>query len=213
MKCCGARAYVATVVTNAPTRKRSTIGHPYFFSGLGSHNASLGSRESDRAHQTDTAMRVGMINLIGGLPMPRNRSGRATNNTTIVTAGFKELILAVSSHPRPLLRRAATRVRWSEESGWNLGQVIDNGLKRRWRNRLAFRFSSLHPNVFGSENFREGLLRAPAESGAMGKIRNVRNVAVVFFAVENVEVVVSQSSPPRDRLNRSTRASNCFNAC
>jgi hypothetical protein len=74
-------------------------------------------------------MRVGMINLIAGLPMSRNSSGRTTNNTTIVTADFKELILAVSSHPRPLLRRAATRVLGSEESGWNLGQVINDWLK------------------------------------------------------------------------------------
>jgi hypothetical protein len=98
MKTCGASAYVATVIINAPTKKRPTIRHPYFFSGLTSHNASLDSSESDRAHQTETAMRVGMIKLIARLPMPRNNSGRTTNNTAIVTADFKELILAVSSH-------------------------------------------------------------------------------------------------------------------
>jgi len=37
-----------------------------------------------------------------------------------------------------------------------------------------------------------------------------RNVAVVFFAIENVDVVVFHSSSPRDRLYRSTRASNCL---
>src|SRR5208337_1292890 len=104
--------------------------------------------------------------------------------------------------------RAAKHARRSEGLDWNLGQLINDWLKRRWRNWLAFGSSSLHPGGFGSENFRQSLFRTFAESGAVGKIRNVRNVAAVFFAVENVDVIVFHSSPPRDRLYRSTRASN-----
>jgi hypothetical protein len=47
-------------------------------------------------HQTETAMRVGMMNLIARLPMPRNSRGRARYNTSMVTADFKELILGLS---------------------------------------------------------------------------------------------------------------------
>jgi hypothetical protein len=89
---------VVPVVTDAPATKRRTIRHPYFFTGLTSHNASLDSHVIDRAYQTETAMRTGIINLIAGLPMPRNSSGRTTNNTAMVSVDFKELILAVSSH-------------------------------------------------------------------------------------------------------------------
>src|SRR5208337_1684313 len=100
--------------------------------------------------------------------------------------------------------RAAKHARRSEGLDWNLGQLINDWLKRRWRNWLAFGSSSLHPGGFGSENFRQSLFRTFAESGAVGKIGNVRNVAAVFFAVENVDVVVFHSSPPKERLYRST---------
>jgi hypothetical protein len=48
---------------------------------------------------------------------------------------------------------------------------------------------------------------ALAECGAVARIGNVRNIAAVFLAIENVDVVVFHSSPPKDRLCPSTRAS------
>src|SRR5271167_540283 len=97
-----------------------------------------------------------------------------------------------------------------EDSGGRFGQLINDGLKGGWRDRLAFRFSSVHPHGFCSENCRQSFFRSLAESRAASEIRDVRNVAAVFFAVEDVDVIVLHSSPPRDRLYRSTRASNCL---
>jgi len=43
--------------------------------------------------KTETRMRVGMMNLIAGLPMPRNSTGRTTNKTTVVTADINQIMM------------------------------------------------------------------------------------------------------------------------
>jgi hypothetical protein len=84
---------VAAAIANAPTTKRPRIRHPHFFTGVRSHNAALEPLGSDRMQKTETTMRVGMMNLIAGLPMARNSSGRTMNKTNIVIANFNELIM------------------------------------------------------------------------------------------------------------------------
>src|SRR5579859_593036 len=95
-------------------------------------------------------------------------------------------------------------------SGGDFGQLIDDRPKGGRRDRLALGVCCLKPRRFSLQHFSQRLLRSNAESGAAGKIGDVGNVSAVFIAVENVDVVVSHSSPPKNRLYRSTRASNCF---
>ena len=47
---------------------------------------------------------------------------------------------------------------------------MNDGLKGRLGNRLAFGLGSLEPGGFGLEHFRESLFGVPAESGAVRKV-------------------------------------------
>src|SRR5208282_403053 len=95
-------------------------------------------------------------------------------------------------------------------SGRDLRHLVDDGPERRWRNSLAFRARGLDPGSLGLQIFGQRLLRSFAKSGAVRKVRDVGDVPCVFLAVKDVDMIVRHSSPPRDRLYRSTRLSNCL---
>ena len=112
----------------------------------------------------------------------RNWASAATYPSSVVSRSFNKKALSCSR----LCRRLGSRRKSSRQPG----------LKRRQRNRRAFRVGGLQPSRFGFENLREGLLGILTKSGAMRKVGDVRKVAAVLLTVEDVDVVFSRCLPP-----------------
>jgi hypothetical protein len=79
-------------------------------------------------------------------------------------------------------------------------ELVDGGTIVRFGDWLARLTSRCEPVRLGSLDFRERLLWSVAEGGASEEVRNIGDVAAVFLAPKDVDVVVLHASSSSRRL-------------
>src|SRR5439155_12475019 len=70
----------------------------------------------------------------------------------------------------------------------------------RRRHRFALFARRLQPGGLGNLHLLNGLKRSGAVGGTEFQVRNVGDVALIFFAVEHIDVVVLHRAPPEGRV-------------
>jgi hypothetical protein len=68
--------------------------------------------------------------------------------------------------------------------------LVDNWSISWWRYWYTFSASSFKPCYFGDLNLPESLFRGVTEGGTKLQIRDICNISLVLFAIEDVDVIV-----------------------
>src|SRR5437667_828128 len=99
--------------------------------------------------------------------------------------------------PRGTSSGSCTTTRMRSDSA---GALIDDWAVARRRDRFALFARRLQPGGLGNLHLLNGLKRSGAVGGTEFQVRNVGDVALIFFAVEHVDVVTLHGAPPEGRV-------------